>query len=202
MRKVPVDRELLERVLQHDFAEDCQECAIGKSEAWSELREAIAQPEEAEGVAVVAWANEALSAFISADCKAYGDSRGGAAGSAAGAHQTPLVRQDDHLAALSAVTAERDRLDAECGRLLEGKIQDAETIYILKAERDQLRAEVEALRNDAERYRWLREQEAKDGIAVLPVGRWNMPALLCTTPFDSPEMVDSAVDAAMSAKEA
>lgn len=52
------------------------------------------------------------------------------------------------IAALSAVTAERDRLDAECGRLLEGKIQDAETIYILEAERDQLRAEVEMLRDN------------------------------------------------------
>lgn len=48
--------------------------------------------------------------------------------------------------ALSAVTAERDSLDAECGRLLEGNVQDAETIFVLEAERDQLRAEVEGLR--------------------------------------------------------
>jgi len=53
--------------------------------------------------------------------------------------------QSAHLAALSAVTAERDRLDMECGRLLEGKVQDAETIFLLEAERDKLRAEVEGL---------------------------------------------------------
>lgn len=44
------------------------------------------------------------------------------------------------------MTAERDRLDAECGRLLEGNVQDAETIFVLEAERDQLREEAEALR--------------------------------------------------------
>lgn len=33
-----VKRELLERILSHDFAEDCQECGIGQSEAWKELR--------------------------------------------------------------------------------------------------------------------------------------------------------------------
>lgn len=48
------------------------------------------------------------------------------------------------LAALSAVTAERDRLDAECGSLLESKVLDAETIHKLESERDQLRAEAEA----------------------------------------------------------
>lgn len=32
------------------------------------------------------------------------------------------------------------------------------TISKLEAERDQLRAEVEALRKDAERYRWLRDK--------------------------------------------
>jgi len=57
------------------------------------------------------------------------------------------VRHGDY----DAVTAERDRLDMECGRLLEGKIQDAETIFVLEAERDQLRAEVEALRKAMEK---------------------------------------------------
>lgn len=31
-------RVLLERLLSHDFAEECQECGIGYSDAWSELR--------------------------------------------------------------------------------------------------------------------------------------------------------------------
>lgn len=31
-------RALLERLLSHDFAEECQECGIGYSDAWSELR--------------------------------------------------------------------------------------------------------------------------------------------------------------------
>lgn len=30
-------RALLERLLSHDFAEECQECGIGYSDAWSEL---------------------------------------------------------------------------------------------------------------------------------------------------------------------
>lgn len=81
---------------------------------------------------------------------------------------------DHHFApALSAVTAERDRLDAECGRLLEGKIQDAETIYTLEAERDQLRAEVETMRvalldiasvNPAERGIEWAKSYASDGL--------------------------------------
>lgn len=33
-----VSRELLDRVLSHDYAEDCQECGIGQSSAWKELR--------------------------------------------------------------------------------------------------------------------------------------------------------------------
>lgn len=31
-------RALLERLLSHDFAEECQECGIGCSDAWGELR--------------------------------------------------------------------------------------------------------------------------------------------------------------------
>lgn len=60
-------------------------------------------------------------------------------------------------------------------------------------------AEIEALRKDAERYRWLRDQEALEGaIAILPVGVWVKPAMLCCIPFDSGQTTDSVVDAAMS----
>ncbi|MFE2005699.1 hypothetical protein ACFW6U_09930 [Pseudomonas guariconensis] len=63
---------------------------------------------------------------------------------------------------------------------------------------DQLKAENEILRKDAERYRFLRDAEAlAGGLAILPVGKWVKPAMLCTTPFDSAEMTDSVVDDAM-----
>jgi|GEM_PF-1562144 len=57
--------------------------------------------------------------------------------------------------------------------------------------------QVRRMAKDAERYRWLREQEAVDGMAILPIGKWVKPAMLITTPFDSPEMVDSVIDAAL-----
>ena len=37
-------RALLERVVAHDFAEDCQECGIGQSEAWEDLRALLDKP--------------------------------------------------------------------------------------------------------------------------------------------------------------
>jgi len=84
-------------------------------------------------------------------------------------HGEPLVRQSDHLAALSAVTAERD-------------------------------AEVEALRKDAERYRWLRDQ------APRARGEWEIDGqsygMMLGADQDD---VDAAVDslrAALAAKEA
>lgn len=72
-----------------------------------------------------------------------------------------VVRQSDHLAALSAVTAERDRLD-EFSDALGQQIADAgkrEIAY--RAEIDQLRAEVEALRKDKARLNAI-EQERWD----------------------------------------
>lgn len=74
----------------------------------------------------------------------------------------------------------------------------ANTLYERRIKIGQLKAEAESLRKDAERYRWLREQEALEGgIAIFPVGLWVKPAMLCTTPFDSAEMTDDVVDAAM-----
>lgn len=196
MSKVPVDRELLERMIQLDSL------GLDAQQEYSALRAILAQPAEAEGVAVVAWANEALSAFISADCKAYGDSRGGAAGSAAGAHQTPLVRQDDHLAALSAVTAERDALQDQV-KVLQSDSNSWQSGYDKgrhdgtkhrQSEVGQLRAEVEALRKDAERYRWLRDQAPKAR------GEWEIDGqrygMMLGADQDD---VDEAVDALMSA---
>lgn len=39
--KIEVSRELLEQILGHFFAEDCQECGIGQSEAWAKLRASL-----------------------------------------------------------------------------------------------------------------------------------------------------------------
>ncbi|RMI00484.1 hypothetical protein [Stutzerimonas nitrititolerans] len=92
-----------------------------------------AQPAEAEGVEVVAafvYDNDMLLC-VDFDPKAR-------MGTADG---TALVHQSDHLAALSAVTAERDRLRSKWARV--------------ESERDQLRAKVEMLREDAERWRYV-----------------------------------------------
>ena len=57
-----------------------------------------------------------------------------------------LVRQTDHLAALSAVTAERDRLQGEIQSLRGSMEFRSSLIGRTEAERDQLRAEVEGMR--------------------------------------------------------
>lgn len=117
MSKVLVDRELLERCVERWAC-----CAIvqtpGAEQAWLELRAVVkaAQPAEAEGVDFgfddrsVKVSQEAYSIF--------------------------LARERHHLAALSAVTAERDAANS---RLHEVAVACAEA----EQERDQLRAEVE-----------------------------------------------------------
>lgn len=73
---------------------------------------------------------------------------------------------------------------------------------VLKGRIDRLKAENEALRKDAERYRWLREQEAERGLAVLDVGRWEKPATCIALAFPSAEELDAAIDHAMSKESA
>lgn len=107
MSKVLVDRELLERAM---YANDGKELIAANRE----LRAILAQPAEAEGVEVVAYAtpNEdgdwQLLFFDEKEAMLYVDEEPPA----------PLVLQSAHLAALSAVTAERDRVLAE----REGKV--------------------------------------------------------------------------------
>lgn len=153
MSRVLVDRELLEKWA--DKLEGADSAGYGWEDLLAtEVRGVIAQPAEAEGVDFgfddrsVKVSQEAYSIF--------------------------LEREQHRLAALSAVTAERDRLDAECGRLLEGNVQDAETIFELEAERDQYRAEAEALRvalfgiasaNPAERGIEWAKAYASDGLS-------------------------------------
>lgn len=94
-------------------------------------------------------------------------------------------------AALSAVTAERDALKHALD-VKEEFYQDALHSHIVLAQqRDQLRAEVEAMRKDAERYRWLRGR--------LPGSAYRIAGVIYSEGGDG---VDAAIDAAMAAKEA
>ncbi|WAE51218.1 hypothetical protein [Stutzerimonas frequens] len=103
MSKVLVDRELLELLRNFTFLHDdgCAGALRGRID-----RSLAAQPAEAEGVEVVATvhigdpcpetgAHDDLE-LLPEDCEFYDGEC--------------LIRQTDHLAALSAVTAERDRL--------------------------------------------------------------------------------------------
>lgn len=87
-------------------------------------------------------------------------------------------------AALSAVTAERDMV---AGELSEIRVD----VSYYAARNEQLRAEVEALRADAERFRWLAHQgDACQWMNIIRVDP------------DDFESYAEAVDAAMAAKEA
>ncbi len=235
MSKVLVDPAALEEAAKWL---EVHSSSSGSAEAFAAeaLREAIAQPAEAEGVSNARLMNtlaelarraplrtlhticETQRQVSTVKLERYLEPVGDTLADYA---FTLRIYFDKLSATLSAVTAERDRLDAErdqyrdmagCMDLLRRDLIEAGVIGEscppmfmtegVMAHIGKLRAEVERLREDAARYRWLREQEAKDGIAVLPVGRWVTPAMLCTTPFDSPEMVDAVVDAAMAAKEA
>ena len=117
------------------------------------------------------------------------------------------------IAALLAVTAERDRLESTLiqtttrhfaqqwkDRADDKKLDEclSEGIAMLEADRDQLRAEVDGLRKDAERYRWLRKMhESRYGL-TLTIARVGMMELTGWSGDDP----DSVIDAAMAAKEA
>ncbi len=125
MSKVLVDRELLERCVDRWAC-----CAIvetpGAEQAWLELRAVVkaAQPAEAEGVEVVAWAHPDYCDLITdSQIRAIEWER-------LGLSPVPLVRQADQLAALSAVTAERDaaQKDAERYRWVSSGLHEAETL--------------------------------------------------------------------------
>jgi len=88
-------------------------------------------------------------------------------------YSMPMVRQSDHLAALSAVTAERDRLAAarmayasefapdENGDPDVGNVHA--NIRALKTERDRLREQVKALQSDANSWQSGYDKGRNDG---------------------------------------
>lgn len=132
MSKVLVDREMLERCVDRWAC-----CAIvetpGAEQAWLELRAVVkaAQPAEAEGVeAVEFWVlfdattpepyikkmmPEGFLAFFDHEEDAI---RAKSFHPGADYKRVPYVRQSAHIAALSAVTAERDRLRDAAGKAI------------------------------------------------------------------------------------
>jgi len=222
MIKVLVDPAALEEAAKWL---EIHSSSSGSAEAFAAdaLREAIAQTAEAEVVSVVGVvcishfknnpAMENVEFHLAADLPQ-------------GQHE--VILHSSHLAALSAVTAERDRLLSENARLIEdrarfpdrpddighmigshignlkaGKVQaekyarkwrdnlDSEIRAV-----DQLRAEVDALRKDAERYRWLRDPcSGAEHVIYYSRGDYGRGLM-------SGSMLDAAIDAAMAAKEA
>lgn len=144
MNKVLVDRELLDSAATWL---EVHSSSSGSAEAFAAdaLREAIAQPAEAEGVELRRYTpisqGDHIPAMNSCD-------------------QGRWVRHSDHLAALSAVTAE-----------------------------------VEALRRDAERYRWLRMADWWN--SPLCVIRYPKQQAKPGTDCPSRDRLDAAVDDAM-----
>lgn len=57
--------------------------------------------------------------------------------------------------------------------------------------------ELEACRKDAERYRWLRNQEAEYGISAVFISGWERAATCWATTYPDARDLDAAIDAAM-----
>jgi len=153
MSKVLVDRELLDQLAGMEL--DTTERSI---KIQDELRAILAHPAEAEGVD--RWNGLKLAAEVAEEDGPWDPRVGLTACEAAFAKSASPAVVLELIAALSAVTAERDGLAA--ARMAyasefapdENGDQDVGNVHAniraLKAERDQLRAEVEALREDAE----------------------------------------------------
>ena len=161
MSKVLVDRELLRDCSAElsDWRMSFPDAETGMTGILVATIDAIlAQIEEAEGVSVVGVvcishfknnpAMENVEFHLAADLPQ-------------GQHE--VILHSSHLAALSAVTAERDRL----------------------------RVEVESLRKDAERYRWIRQQGLPDAAII------EMDSYYDTVTFAKDCRLDTAVDDAM-----
>src|SRR5690606_20802297 len=140
MSKVLVDRELLERLHGVGKLLKCQHWR-----SFQELGAILTQPAEAEGLEVVGFLYKNNGgALTTADMDA--DTFALMARSDFDGEVEKLVRQSDHLDALSAVTAERDKIKADRAACWEEFKRFRRTTD--ETERE-LRAEVEGLRSDA-----------------------------------------------------
>lgn len=141
MSKVWVDRELLERACMRPGRESLavnDRDIIERGRAQAEIRELLAQPAEADGVEVLA--RGFFHALPEEDDYEFHDEKH-MTGPCDGCVPAVVVSS----AALSAVTAERDAARAELERAYVNYNQASYASTERGKERDQLRAEVEAL---------------------------------------------------------
>lgn len=61
--------------------------------------------------------------------------------------------------------------------------------------------EQELLELDARRYRWLREQEAEEGISIVNIGLWTAAATCIATTYPDSNCLDQAIDDAIKKEE-
>lgn len=214
MSKVLVDRELLEQ-LQENL--DPHRDAV----LWGEVCDALrrATPAEAEGVSnarlmntLAELARRAPLRTLHTICETQHQVStvklerylGPIGDTLAGYAFTLRIDFDKISASLSAVTAERDNYKSWYDDAMDASniagfagMSAAQVIDYQDKEIMQLRAEVEGLRKDAERYRWLRDQAPKAR------GEWEIDGqrygMMLGADQDD---VDEAVDALMSAKAA
>lgn len=179
------------RMYDNEWFVQCIQCFNSTAADHQQEADAVAawnrraQPAEAEGADVVAFLMEPdmYEPYVSLrrDSSCQGSIE-------------PLMTVAQHLAALSAVTAERDAANS---RLHEVAVACATA----EQERDELHTEVEALRKDAERYRWLRD-------SARMIGEYadSHESNFCVCSADGEEVLwfeqlDNSIDAAMAAKE-
>lgn len=103
-------------------------------------------------------------------------------------HDGDYVRFADHERVAGELTSERDGLSELATRQAAGIRAATAAFNKINAELSASRAEVEGLKKDAERYRWLKEGHGDDGLRVYNIH--NQFSYL----FDS---ADEAIDAAM-----
>jgi len=202
MSKVLVDRELLERLMRADAdmgREGSASFTLDASDrldrAWAELRAILAKPEDPEGFEI-ARHSKRLVEQLRSDL------------SAVTAERDRLLSENARLIEDRARFPDRPddighMIGSHIGNLKAGKVQAEK--YARKwrdnldseiRAADQLRAEVDALRKDAERYRWLRDPcSGAEHVIYYSRGDYGRGLM-------SGSMLDAAIDAAMAAKEA
>lgn len=98
------------------------------------------------------------------------------------------------LALIAEVERLRDERDAE----ITERLKDLHKLICVQTERDELRAEVERLRADSGRYRWLRDRPENPDEAVIDVAIWQN----CAGTSLRGDELDSQIDAAIEKEKA